>query len=828
MESNDSNVQIIPYYAQPHVHTVIKDHTWYDETVATLDDPTMSFSTVVVTGADRGIDNKFIRLTSLAAKRAIFGLGDYDKYGQSSIQADQLFNGGTAVWFCRVLPDNATYANIVLMAYYREGDQRDEEGELTGLKELQVKFRLDWAGGQTPTAGATTDSVLSNFATNLATDTADPEGYLHVPIAYIRATGRGRYGNGMSIAVTRNLTAENDYTLKMYDFNVIDNTNDSKTTLVSNVITGSLLQVQRNGVSMFVEDVIDQYGTGTLPVHIHVFEDSFYELFNFYKETVVKDNSDIISAMAAPTDEQLSELEFAQKMKDLAFDPIFGIRLKNALDLKIPYYKNYTTKPEGLFEGPSNTKDTLNLRPSNTEDWPTAAVGSTILIETDSEHDGKRVLYTVEAINAETGVIQYNNGVIVAPDAEDYNGDNLSVNTGNPMLGGYDGDFQEISVEGGKRKPTAAEMKLLLSKEYVRAFRGELDRKILSPAKMDLDLIFDANYNMTSEDDIEIDAGITSLYSNSTVLTDADAHQLEVMANGTSFLQYNDINVKQAIYDLNEFRNKRGMEINPERGAGCSVYFDCNLMGLKSLNVNYELEKTLAMFDPFEGRACSIDLGYYEIYNPRTMKKIKVTATYFLASNLIPHMLTYGINKPFVYDYAQLRAIQRTSTFNYTGNMVKGSFKPELDLIDWDLKEKLYKSRINWYLTEDEGRLVRRACQNTRQIDASALLEENNVRVLNLLTKILEKDCASFLYNWNEPTVRQGFTKAEMEKFRPWIGTFVQDLQISFDANEWEQERMIMHCYCTVKFRDIIKRIILEINIQRPTYGNNTGSTQYS
>ena len=828
MESNDSNVQIIPYYAQPHVHTVIKDHTWYDETVATLDDPTMSFSTVVVTGADRGIDNKFIRLTSLAAKRAIFGLGDYDKYGQSSIQADQLFNGGTAVWFCRVLPDNATYSNIVLMAYYKEGAQRDEEGELTGLKELQVKFRLAWAGGQTPTAGATTDSALSAFATNLATDTVDEEGYLHIPIAYIRATGRGRYGNGMSIAVTRNLTAENDYTLKMYNFNVIDNTNNSNTTLVSNVITGSLIQVQRSGVSMFVEDVVDQYGTGTLPVHIHVFEDSFYDLFNFYKETVVKDNTEIIRAMAAPTDEQLSELEFAQRMKDLAFDPIFGIRLKNTLDIKIPYYKNYTIKPEGLFEEPDDTKDTLNLRPTNTEDWATAAVGSRILIETDSNNDGKRVLYTIKAINAETGAIEYDEGVIIAPDAEEYNGDNLSANTGNPLFGGHDGDFQEIEVNEVKRKPTAAEMKLLLSKEYVRAFRGELDRKILSPAKMDLDLIFDANYNMTSEDDIELEAGITSLYSNSTVLTDADAQQLQVIGTGNSFLQYNDINVKQAIYDLNEFRNKRGMEINPERGAGCSVYFDCNLMGLKSLNVNYELEKTLAMFDPFEGRACSIDLGYYEIYNPRTMKKIKVTATYFLASNLIPHMLTYGINKPFVYDYAQLRAIQRTSTFNYTGNMIKGSFKPELDLIDWDIKEKLYKSRINWYLTEDEGRLVRRACQNTRQIDASALLEENNVRVLNLLTKILEKDCSSFLYNWNEPTVRQGFTKAEMEKFRPWIGTFVQDLQISFDANEWEQERMIMHCYCTVKFRDIIKRIILEINIQRPTYGNNTGSTQYS
>ena len=46
----------------------------------------------------------------------------------------------------------------------------------------------------------------------------------------------------------------------------------------------------------------------------------------------------------------------------------------------------------------------------------------------------------------------------------------------------------------------------------------------------------------------------------------------------------------------------------------------------------------------------------------------------------------------------------------------------------------------------------------------------------------------------------------------------VQDLSIEFTANEWEQERMIMHCYVIVKFRDIIKRIILEINIHRPDY----------
>ena len=36
MASSTSDVQIIPYYAHPHVHTVINDHTWYDETVAAV------------------------------------------------------------------------------------------------------------------------------------------------------------------------------------------------------------------------------------------------------------------------------------------------------------------------------------------------------------------------------------------------------------------------------------------------------------------------------------------------------------------------------------------------------------------------------------------------------------------------------------------------------------------------------------------------------------------------------------------------------------------------------------------------------------------------
>ena len=361
-------------------------------------------------------------------------------------------------------------------------------------------------------------------------------------------------------------------------------------------------------------------------------------------------------------------------------------------------------------------------------------------------------------------------------------------------------------------------VKILLSREFVKAFRGMKDRKILSPARVNLDFMFDANYNMTSDTDLMIDDTSLDMYNHSTILTNQDAHKLSVLGSTGLVMQSADLNVKKAMYDLNEFRNRNGMTINPDHGAGCSLYLDCNIVGIKNVGVNYELIDTINMMEEFTGRATSIDLGYYEIFDPNTRKRIKVTATYYIAKNLIPHILRNGLNKPFVYSYATLKAIQRDSSLVVSGDMIRDSFRPDIDLIDWDVKEKLFKSRINYYLTTDEGRQVQRAVQNTRQTDASALLEENNVRVLNTLKKGLEKACRGYLYEWNEPEVRKGYTQAQMEIYRPWIGTMVNDLEIKFTANEWEQERMIMHCYVVVKFRDIVKRIILEINIQRPTY----------
>jgi hypothetical protein len=435
------------------------------------------------------------------------------------------------------------------------------------------------------------------------------------------------------------------------------------------------------------------------------------------------------------------------------------------------------------------------------------------------------MIYKIISIDSETGNILYDEGTETAIDANQYDGIDLTQSVGWALTNGSDGDFESITVNGETREPSSAEMKLLLSREYVKAIRGEKDRRILSPARIDLDFIFDANYNMTSTDSVALDTTTIPLYDNSTVLTNQDAQQLAILGTTSdSTLSFSDLNVKQALYDLNEFRCINGMTVaKPNVGsAGCSLYLDCGLVGSKTLEVNSELNAIIDMFADYTGRQTSIDLGYYQMFDPLTKKKINVTVDYLIAQGLIPHIIKYGLNKPFVYNYAQVTSVQKDTSTTSSGAMIRDSFVPDIDLIDWDVKEKLYTSRINYWLSKDEGRTVQRAVQNTRQTEASALLEENNVRVLNTLKKEMEEACRGYLYSWNEQEVRKGFTDAQMKKFSPWIGTMVQDIDISFEANEWEQERMIMHCYVSVKFRDIVKRIILEININRPDYSSSS------
>lgn len=942
-------IQIIPYYSHPHVATYINDNTFYSEDTADVTGNQKPYDTVIVTGADKGIDNKFIKLNDINVKNEIFGRGNYRKYGQPSIQADALLNNQqTNVWFMRVLPKDAKYANLVVFAHYKtdgdiyrvttsvsnttagtpsvaadeaDGPETTPGGtttettvkvpvmDVTGLKQLEVKFSVvsidatsdseiieritgkNGVGGYIYARGTGEECTYTpDEAAMYGTEKANLDGWHTVPLFYVRSTGRGKYGNKYAIRIQRDADFEYENNLKTYGFGLIER---DLVTAAKNYFSGTLVPTTKYNASTVIDDVIGSYSTGSCPIYIKSFEESMVELFEAYRKTVKYNNEKIAGAEDdswLKNDAEIIEahtyaLNLVQSLEEYGsmenidqFDPIFGYRMNSQLPL--PYYDNLTADGslitsgntyvigetnEETGKGKSTTQATGNYlhteyTAADTELWPQfvdstdgktlkVAVGDTIIVKNyyGTNNKGEDVIdsnfvdrtsmtkkFTILAINKDTDgdgkitklTMVYDDGVYLKENYADATGADLTVEVGVQLTGGSDGEFDKIkTVKGTYRPPTEAEMKLLLAREQTAAFRGQKDNHILSPSRINLDFIIDANYNVcgeTSEGFVGINDKTHQLYANANILTgedyralganyDIDGYDISVQSGlpNASVQNVNDLlNVKKAIFDLNNYRNKNGMSISKELGAGCSIYLDCGLIGLTSMSENSsELKDLVRVMESFNNRQSSIDIGYYKIVDPLTKRQIPVTVGYHIAEQLIPHIVKFGINKPFVNGYSQIKG------------MVPNSFKPEIDLIDWDIKESLYKSRINYYITMDEGTVVQRSCQNTCQRDASQLLEENNVRVLNVLKKGMEKACRGYTYEWSSPTVRKAYTDTQMDIYRPWIGTIVEDINIYFDANEYERGRMILHCYVSVKFRGINKRVTLEIDINNSSVG---------
>lgn len=218
-----------------------------------------------------------------------------------------------------------------------------------------------------------------------------------------------------------------------------------------------------------------------------------------------------------------------------------------------------------------------------------------------------------------------------------------------------------------------------------------------------------------------------------------------------------------------------------------------------------QIDNIIDEYSIFNTRNISKNFQHYTVKDYETQKRCEVTVTFFLAQQLAKHYENEGTYVPFVKSYAEL-----------TGH-VKNSLEPCIDDIDNDIKEKLYLNRINYFETLEEN-VFQRATQSTAQMDNSDLLEENNMNTLFELKAGLEKDCFDSLYDFTSESSRKAFTEYENAKYANWIGLKVDTLDILFDVNEWEAERSIVHCYVSVQFRNINKRTIIEIDVNKRNF----------
>ena len=119
--------QIIPKWTFPHVETYINDYTFVTDDTApeTVD---TSVKEVLAFISSKGIDNTWIKKSSRESASKTFGKSNFKLYGQPLMQALEVVDhDNTSVWMMRVMPENATYANGIVSAYYKADVAKDEE-----------------------------------------------------------------------------------------------------------------------------------------------------------------------------------------------------------------------------------------------------------------------------------------------------------------------------------------------------------------------------------------------------------------------------------------------------------------------------------------------------------------------------------------------------------------------------------------------------------------------------------------------------------------------------------------------------------------------------
>lgn len=366
------------------------------------------------------------------------------------------------------------------------------------------------------------------------------------------------------------------------------------------------------------------------------------------------------------------------------------------------------------------------------------------------------------------------------------------------MSGGSTGFFDDTEM-------SEIEFKWRYSALLVKAFRGLIDPSIQSPTRCPAKFMFDAGYNTIVGSTILPYLTYTpaDIINASIIFTDDEKEEILFNPEIISGLKYEDIDVKQAMYDLLIYRVYQGIPedkrpIGP--GSGMSLHLDSGITdGNTAMLVNTSFAKR------FDNPNASWDIGGWEDVETGC----KFTATKQIVDNLIRHSREYSINKPYTGSYTAITPDRYISYF------------PDVDTTDWELRELLYNSGGNAWIMGPDGSLTRRSQRTLmRDADTSDLLQESNMRTLSQLTYLLQNKIDSFLLEYNDDDVIKTLSDEVNNMFSNWVGNLVDGLDITFTRDINIDGGEILVCYCNVTFRGLILRVPIIVNVNRRQYNS--------
>lgn len=263
--------QIIPEYLVPHVETYINDNTIFQETTATNDDVVRS---LFIFTSGKGRDNVILPYTNTASLIEEFGKPNYKLYGQALYNAYAgLSSGYLKAWCMRVMPDNASYSNAVVIA----------KAKVVGTGSTAT---IDLHFETVSISNLTSKSTFSSSVEALSVLDPDEEGFVTIPLFGVYVLGKGEYGNSIRFRILPSPIADADNGYKNFIISVLS-TEDGISTIES-AKTGSFYPdaLSSSNKSLFVQDIINDSETGSSKIGMYVSEAGFSAIYDLYKSVV--------------------------------------------------------------------------------------------------------------------------------------------------------------------------------------------------------------------------------------------------------------------------------------------------------------------------------------------------------------------------------------------------------------------------------------------------------------------------------------------------------------------------------------------------------------
>ena len=832
--------QIIPEYLHPHEATYINDNTRYEDYVS--GESGVRFLNVFA--SSKGRDNQLLSFTSITDWVNEYGLPDYRRYGQPGYNAYVALSTGLASsQSMRVMPPDASYANMVLVAKYQVLDGK-----------LKMKFETKTV------TGILNSDDLQAYVDRMEDSEPDEEGYQTLPIMSFWSRGRGVYGNDYRVRISRDKGAdkENDYV--NYVFELLTMENGSLEVLESYNVSMYLDALDPNSnFTLFVNDIIDdEENKGSSRFNTSVIYDNLVKVFEAYQEAFEAATTVTVEEVVAlpPTTLPDENVVYVCEGEAKVFDPELGtfksfesgamvveatvtpVILGVEEPVSQPYYIVETNNTNKVWKYES---DAMTAQAGAYHSVADISVEST-LVENDFYYDeATSTYYIAGASNSKTtiqavattatcaeGAMVADTGIMYDVAGVFYTFSGTELNTVSNVSEVAELPSTEIAKENVAYKLTAEDGDKAIGtiwlydfteEEWV-AFDPEAD-KVEMPYTMETWDIFGYN-KFTTENDpyFEFEGGTEAIAimsiegvplnsgSDGSFADDVDEATREEALEAAYLAAFQGeydktISSKRRapvdiILDANYSTTiKRAMVALAVNRNDCVVHLDTNLIN----NVE-DLDTWYTQISDLNQYQVSYDAHMFKTSDPITGKIIPVTITLWLAQKYPTHYNVYGNQTPLAgEEYGVLSGYQRNSIL------------PIIDADDLEVKEHLYADlHINYVECLEENVFIR-GTQQTSQNYWSDLSEENNVLVLYEIKRKIERLATSNRYKWAEPDNLRLFQEACEEVFSSYAGTKCRSLSIRVDMNDWEETRYIVHIYLEVVFRTFQKRAIIEIDV---------------